>query len=451
MAEDKYNLKFLGLRDSLPDTRHKFMQNMPQLFKVRQDQIEKIIAKAPVTIGKNLNRKEAELIGRRIVSIGGKIKIEIDHSTINKGQEHSKKEIPKIRFDIFLLETNNDLAKHNIAKYLRKKTNKDYVYIKNKLFKKLPSRLPGKYSYEEAERIKSQLEEFGSKVLIKESKPISSKIYRDTWLRIKISAEWIKGQVEEFGSKVCRYKWSRNRAVVVSFISFLVLAGIISATVMKPNPNMVQDMKKKYYESKAIAIPGFKLVDAKVHDVPIETQVTLGLAASSKDITKDELEAVLKNLYTKVSKMKGFKYRKYPNAVYIYIYRSTDEVGYANPLAKLKKSAVDKHPSIIINERQLAFLKEPPKEKFGLSEAKRREIYKEMIRNEDSAQAEADAKFPLDGLTGSKFKNEADKNVELFQKLNAKYQRQLAQKYGLSTKQLMEIGVEGITKEWPMP
>ncbi|MFX0201097.1 MAG: hypothetical protein ACFFCW_33680 [Candidatus Hodarchaeota archaeon] len=182
MAEHKYNVKFLGLKDSLSETRHKFMQHMPQMFKVSQDQIDKIIAKAPITLGKNLDLDKAELIGRRIESIGGIIKIEIDRQVTIQDSENEQRKTsdPESKFNIFIDEINGDRAKHNVVKCLKNIVNKDYTFVKNKLLKKLPSKIPGDYSCEEAEKIKIELEDFGSRISIKESDTSSSEVLRDT-------------------------------------------------------------------------------------------------------------------------------------------------------------------------------------------------------------------------------------------------------------------------------
>ena len=44
-----------------------------------------------------------------------------------------------------------------------------------------------------------------------------------------------------------------------------------------------------------------------------------------------------------------------------------------------------------------------------------------------------------------------EKKVDLEQKLREKYSKDLAKKYGLSEKQVSDIGVEGLTKDWPFP
>ena len=171
MPEEKYNVIFLGLRDNLAGTKDSFRQGMSQLFRVSGDQIDRVVAKAPVTVAKNLDREKAELIGTKIESIGGKTKIEIDRQATIQNSENAqeKTSYSESKFNIYIDEIYGDCAKDNVTKCLKNIVNKDYTFIKNKLLNKLPSKIPIDYSYEEAQKIKIALEEFGSKISIKES------------------------------------------------------------------------------------------------------------------------------------------------------------------------------------------------------------------------------------------------------------------------------------------
>lgn len=171
MPEEKYNVIFLGLRDNLAVTKDSFRQGMSQLFRVSGDQIDRVLAKAPVILVKNLNRGKAELITSKIESIGGKTKIRIDRqATIQNSEKlQEKTSYSKSKFNLYIDVIYGDRAKDNVTKYLKNIVNKDYTVIKNELLNKLPSKIPIDYSYEEAQKIKIELEEFGSEISIKES------------------------------------------------------------------------------------------------------------------------------------------------------------------------------------------------------------------------------------------------------------------------------------------
>jgi len=178
MPDEKYNVIFLGLRDNLAVTKDSFRQGMSQLFRVSRDQIDRVLAKAPVILAKNLNRGKAELITSKIESIGGQTKIRIDRkATIQNSEKlQEKTSYSKSKFNLYIDVIYGDRAKDNVTKYLKNIVNKDYTFIKNELLNKFPSKIPIDYSYEEAQKIKIALEEFGSEISIKESDKSIKKI-----------------------------------------------------------------------------------------------------------------------------------------------------------------------------------------------------------------------------------------------------------------------------------
>lgn len=75
------------------------------------------------------------------------------------------------------------------------------------------------------------------------------------------------------------------------------------------------------------------------------------------------------------------------------------------------------------------------------SEQKRRQIFYEAVQAEDRAVREAERKYHNDFST----------QIDYERKLKAKYEKELAEKYGLTEKHIFKISVEGIKKNWPMP
>jgi hypothetical protein len=95
-------------------------------------------------------------------------------------------------------------------------------------------------------------------------------------------------------------------------------------------------------------------------------------------------------------------------------------------------------------------------ERLGLTEGKRRQIFKEIVAAEDKAQAEADRRYPVSGsitwnMTKSQLLSQMDRNTQLMRALEEKYKNDLTRKYGLTREQLKEITHEGIAENWPMP
>ncbi len=98
-------------------------------------------------------------------------------------------------------------------------------------------------------------------------------------------------------------------------------------------------------------------------------------------------------------------------------------------------------PVISIREEQIALLRKKPGEKFGLTEAQRKEIFKEIIKAERRSIREAEKLYP----------SNLKKQVVKADELNEKFQNMLAKKYNLSSEHLDSIGFEGIKNLWVRP
>lgn len=81
-----------------------------------------------------------------------------------------------------------------------------------------------------------------------------------------------------------------------------------------------------------------------------------------------------------------------------------------------------------------------PSQRFGLSELKRRELFKAVVEVERKATEQAEKKYPND------FTKEAEYNQELMDKYRAGIYRQ----YGITRDQGGWITQEGVEKQWPM-
>lgn len=206
-----------------------------------------------------------------------------------------------------------------------------------------------------------------------------------------------------------------------------------------------------------IVLPTYSVLDEDIYDVPVKTQVTLNILVSG-EISEPGLRALLNQLYSSTKARRGFKYHDSPTNIYIYAFTTKEraESGMGQWIAMLQKSYDDIKPTISINERQITQLGAKPEEKFGLSEAKRKQIWSEIVKAEDRATREVEQKYPLPdplkpGYSQSVARKQLENQAELQGTLNEKYKDELAKKYGLTRKQLEEIAVEGFTKDWPFP
>jgi hypothetical protein len=89
------------------------------------------------------------------------------------------------------------------------------------------------------------------------------------------------------------------------------------------------------------------------------------------------------------------------------------------------------------------------KEKFGLSDEKRKQIYIDLDSADAKAQVEADAKYPTDDTNAPDWQDMVGKNNQFRDDLRDEIWRRVAKENHLSIKQRDDIYHEGFTKNWP--
>ena len=82
--------------------------------------------------------------------------------------------------------------------------------------------------------------------------------------------------------------------------------------------------------------------------------------------------------------------------------------------------------------------------KFGLTEAQRKEVFKEAVAAEDKAHAEADRLYPPDVPNPN-----IQGNNDTYDSLVQQYYADVRQPFGLTDDQLSQIEGEGLAKRWP--
>ena len=188
----------------------------------------------------------------------------------------------------------------------------------------------------------------------------------------------------------------------------------------------------------------YTIVDENIYDKPIKTQIEQNFVVSGVP-TKHELEAEILKRYRATLARRGFRYHNPATNIYIYVYGTVQQAraGQGLWIGMISKGFSDKEePRVLIDEERLAGLSKAPEERFGLSELKRKQVFREIAASEDRATRDAMARFP-----DSQFM----KQIDLERKLGEKYKAAVAQKYGLTNDQLLKITVEGVKKGWPAP
>ncbi len=250
--------------------------------------------------------------------------------------------------------------------------------------------------------------------------------------------------------------------IVVGIVAAIAIPNFLSyrersQSVTVPKPPGQQRPKPEVARppvaaQKGVDLPKYTILDEEISDIPLKTQVSLKVLVSGT-ISDGSLRALLQNLYSTYSTKTGFKYHNSPTNIYIYLFTSKERADSDMQwIGMLAKSPMYDVPDIRINERQIAQLGKKPEVKFGLTEDKRKQIWKEMVKAEDRAWAEADKRYPPK-VEHSKavFMEQLGKHSDLNDKLTDKYYDEIARKYGLTREQLNDIAVEGGTKDWPLP
>ena len=191
-----------------------------------------------------------------------------------------------------------------------------------------------------------------------------------------------------------------------------------------------------------VIIPSYRVLNEEIYDVPAKTQVEINIIVTGK-ITEAGLRALLNQIYSSTKQRRGFKYHDSPTAIYIFAYTSKEraESGTGQWIAMLQKAHAAAGPTIQINERQIAQISVKPEKRFGLSEETRMEIWKQIVLIESRSLDEAEVKYPYN----------IEKRGEYWERLQNRYEDDLAKKYGISRKHLQQISLEAIRKDWPVP
>ena len=191
----------------------------------------------------------------------------------------------------------------------------------------------------------------------------------------------------------------------------------------------------------------YTLLDEKVLDAPVKTQVVQKVLAEGIP-TEDALRAEILRRYKEVSSRHGFQFHSAPTNIYIYIFGTREQAATSYLwIGMIAKSYSETGtPVVVIDKSRLAALSATPQSKFGLSEEKRKELFREIVSAERRADQETSAQ-------AANVKNLADvkEYAKVTSDLKEKYKAALAKQYGIDGDQMSKITVEGVTKGWPTP
>ncbi len=205
-------------------------------------------------------------------------------------------------------------------------------------------------------------------------------------------------------------------------------------------------------------MPTYDVVDRDTYDASVKTQIELH-AVVSGTLTELGLKQLLQKLYDEANATRAFKYHGgKPTHVFIYLYTSRDHFksGMGQWIAMLSKIGDNSRVDTQIKTELISQLAAKPEVKYGLPESKRKEIFRAIVTAEDRAVADAQRMYPLPdplkpGYSQAKAGAQVMKQLEAENTLMKKYKTEVAKRYGITKKQLRDISVEAIKKNWPMP
>lgn len=162
------------------------------------------------------------------------------------------------------------------------------------------------------------------------------------------------------------------------------------------------------------------------------------------EVSRAELEKLFLNIYESLRKKDDLflNYDTFTDIV-VFAYLAEEHYKYDKGrwVAMMGKSPGDEEPIVEFNHTLISMAESKDKRRFGLSEKKRESIYRQIVSAEDSSWKKSQKKY------GTNFDN-ADKVLELQEKLYEDSMSKLARKYRLTRSELNSIKEEGLIKNW---
>lgn len=235
---------------------------------------------------------------------------------------------------------------------------------------------------------------------------------------------------------------------VVAFVVFIVAiarsidtngaAPSISAEGVRP-PATTERATQPAVSSAAAK---YTVVDEKVSDTALKTQIEQHIVVAGVP-TKSGLEAEILDRYRAAQTRRGFRYHNPATNIFIYVYGSMEQAraGQGLWIGMIAKGFSDRgEPEVLINDERLAAFGKPAENRFGLSEAMRRQVFREIAAAENRGTREA-----MERISDSRIREQ----TELERQLQKEYKSAIARRYKLSEDALRKILVEGVKKGWP--
>jgi predicted secreted protein len=213
------------------------------------------------------------------------------------------------------------------------------------------------------------------------------------------------------GSKDGAFGMNKNRRLVilgtvstVLTLLFVIVIAVVSGHKANDVPtiktnNSTSDISAASQKCTldGLAIPGYELYEEKRLNYDGNAEYS-GKILLTGNITKQGVRELLMRLYNRIKDANGWKYHDKPTHIFIFAYTDESRAKSKSNLsiADLTKIGINAEPSINYDDKQFEYLDSKPVDKFGLSQAKRMEIYKSYKQALWIAGEKADEEVPSD-------------------------------------------------------
>ncbi|MDP8262723.1 MAG: hypothetical protein P9M13_05415 [Candidatus Ancaeobacter aquaticus] len=194
----------------------------------------------------------------------------------------------------------------------------------------------------------------------------------------------------------------------------------------------------------------FEILDEQTVDAPLKTEIVQQILIKG-DLSKEKITKFIWERYNSLKSRHGFKFHSSPTNIGVHLYISKEHYnsGMGQWIAMIYNRVDRSNPKVIYSmnfQGQLENLSAKPEIISGISEEKRKQIWKESIHAEDRSWAEAEK-----AISNPQSMEDLKRIGELQETLNEKYNAEIIKKYGINKEILKEVKLEGLKKGWPMP
>lgn len=186
----------------------------------------------------------------------------------------------------------------------------------------------------------------------------------------------------------------------------------------------------------------YRLLDDKSSETA-DTVIVDWTVLSEPNATAESLTSLLNDLYgIALGQVEAEETRSVEIRLRAYATESHWRAGQGAWAGAMYKDAGQEQPRLLIDEELLEAIRQPPQERFGLTESERKQVWLDINRAEDRAIEEAQSKYPEMAP--------ADEYSSHKEELLWQYWGEVADKERLSLDELFEIVDEAVLKGWPL-